>query len=432
MDYFNNLSYMLSHIFLMLFLYLFISHRYSRNITAGICFSSFLILTITDCLKLNIFPESDLCYAIVTIAQIILTQSTGILISKKRNQKVLFMGLSASNYVIVGSIFASILYICTGSRSIALAGSFFTHTAVLYIVYKGIHDLWIRQYETEYTQGWWALCLVPVSFYCSFSELAFFPNTLYEIPENIPGIICFMCTMFISYTAVLRYIESDSKRKDIYWKNMIFESYIKGLENQYYLVGQAEKNLKVLRHDMRHYSSMISFLLDQGEYGEIKKIVDHVNEEAEEHKVVKYCSNLVVNTIISKMVEKAEEFGIEVRLDLAVAQETPVNDYEFTAVIANLFENAINCVKDLKDEKKYIDAKIHCNAQRLMIQMYNEYEGEIEFNSGTGLPQSRKGGEHGLGMQSIQTFSDKIEGDFDCFCQNGVFFIMIFAKFKTL
>lgn len=188
----------------------------------------------------------------------------------------------------------------------ALTGSFFVHLVVLYIVYKGIRELWIKQYETEYTRGWWALCLIPVFFYCSFSMIAFFPNTLYEIPENILGIICFMATMFVSYTAVLRYIESESERKDIYWKNKIFESYIKGLESQYTLVGQAEKNLKVLRHDMRHYSSMIEHLLEQGEYEEIKKIVVHINDVSGENKVKKYCNNLIVNTIISKMAETPE------------------------------------------------------------------------------------------------------------------------------
>ncbi len=175
MDYFSNISYMLSHAFLMLFMYLFITHRYSRKATAGVCFTSFMLLNILDCLKLNIFPGSDLCYAAVTITQIIITQSTGIFISSKRNRKVLFMGLSASNYVIVGSVASCILYIYTGSRFIALTGSFVVHLAVLYIVYKVIGELWIKQYETEYTQGWWALCLVPVFFYCSFSAIAFFP-----------------------------------------------------------------------------------------------------------------------------------------------------------------------------------------------------------------------------------------------------------------
>ena len=296
-------------------------------------------------------------------------------------------------------------------------------------MYKGIRELWIKQYETEYTRGWWALCLIPVFFYCSFSMIAFFPNTLYEIPENILGIICFMATMFVSYTAVLRYIESESERKDIYWKNKIFESYIKGLESQYTLVGQAEKNLKVLRHDMRHYSSMIEHLLEQGEYEEIKKIVVHINDVSEENKVKKYCNNLIVNTIISKMAEKAENFDIELRLDLSIPKEISVNEYEFTAVIANLFENAIVCVKELKKEKRYIDVKIDCCQERLLIQMKNEYEKEIAFDAVTGLPKSNKGEGHGLGMQSIRTFSDKIKGDFDCYCQGGIFTIMLFAKF---
>ena len=429
MDYFTNISYMQSHIFLMLFLYLFITHRYSRTATRWICFASFCILTLTDCLKLNVFPDSRLCYAAVTVFQILLTQSTGIFISEKRNQKVLFIGLSASNYVIVGSVAAEILYIAAGDRTAALAGSFAVHLAVLIMVNQWIRDIWLRQYETEYTEGWWELCLVPVFFYCSFSALAFFPHTLYEIPENIPAILCFMATMFISYVAVLRYVKSDSKQKDVYWKNVLFEYHIRGLEDQYYLVEQAEKNLKVLRHDMRHYSSMISRLLDQGEYEEIRKIVAHINDVAEEHRMVKYCNNLIVNTIFSNMMERVAALDIEVRLELAVPKEIPVNEYEFTAAIANMFENAILCVKDFPKEKRYIDLQVHCSDEYLMVQIRNAYEGEIVLDPGTGLPKSQKGKGHGLGIQSIQAFSDKIGGSFDCFCQDGMFVLLLFAKF---
>ena len=126
------------------------------------------------------------------------------------------------------------------------------------------------------------------------------------------------------------------------------------------------------------------------------------------------------------MVEKAEMFDIDLRLELSVPQEIPVNEYEFTAVIANLFENAIICVKDLQKEKRYIDVKIHCSMQQLLIQMKNAYEREISLDVATGLPKSQNGEGHGLG---IQAFSDKIKGDFDCFCQEGIFFITLFAKF---
>lgn len=429
MDYFDNISYTQSHLFLMLFLYLFITHRYSKAVTRGICFGAFLILTLTDCLKLNFFPESSLCYIVMTAIQIFVTQFTGIFISGKRNWKVLFMGLSASNYVIMGSIAATILYIYTKDQWISLLGSCIIHVAVLYVLYKGVRDIWLRQYEKEYTESWWELCLVPVFFYCSFFAISIYPRTLDQVPENIPGILCFMATMCVSYVVVLRYVESDSKRKDIYWKNVIFESYIKGLENQFYLLQQSENSLKILRHDLRHYSSMLSLLLEQGEYEEVKKVIAHVNHMAEEHRVRKYCKNLIVNTIISKMMERAEQYQIQVNLDLGITKEIPVNDYEFTAVIANLFENAIICVRDYQKEKRYIDIKIHCNEERLLVQMQNEYEGEVALDPVNGLPKSRKGENHGLGMQSFQAFSEKIGGDFTCVCKDGVFLLMLFAKF---
>lgn len=429
MDYFNNFSYTISHIFLMLFLYLFISHRYSKAVTKCICFFSVFLLSLTDCLKLNLFPDSNTCYIIITLFQIFVTQFTGLFIAQKRNHKVLFIGLSASNYTIVGSVAASILRIYTGNEILALMGNFLIHLLLLILLYLFIRDIWIQQYEMEDTKGWWELCLIPVFFYCSFSCIAFFPYTLYENPENTLGILCFIVTMFVSYIVVFRYIESDAKRKDIYWKNVLFESYIKGLENQYYLVEQSEQNLKILRHDMRHYSSMIRHLLNTGEYEEIQKIAAHIQEVAEENKVINYCSNLMVNTIISKMMETADTLSITVHLNLLVPKKLPVNVYEFSSVIANLFENAIHCVKDFPKDRRFIEVKIHCETDHLLIHMKNEYQEEILFHPVTGLPKSRKGGDHGLGMQSVLAFSNKINGAIDCFCEDRVFEIILFAKF---
>ncbi len=429
MDYFDNISYSISHLFLMLFIYLFITHRYSKTMTRLICISSGLLLNATDILKLNIFPDSGLCYFFITIIQILITQSTGIIISRKRNSKVLFMGLSASNYTLIGSVAACIIMIKTGNPALALATNFLVHAALLHMLYKGLRDTWLKQYENEYTKGWWELCLIPVFFYCSFCFMAFFPYSIYDNPQNILGVVCMLFTMCVSYVVALRYLESDSTRKGIYLKNVLFESYIKGLENQYYLVEQSEKKLKILRHDMRHYTSMVHLLLKQGEYEEIDRIISHINDVMDENKMVKYCPNLIINTILTEMIERAISFGIDVRPDLHVSEKIPVNDYELTAVIANLFENAIFCVKDFEQPHRYIKAKIHCTAEHLLIQMENKYQEQITFDPATGLPKSLKGGNHGLGMQSVHAFSDKINGAIDCFCKDGMFCIMLFAKF---
>ncbi len=427
--YYKNISYTISHIFVMLFIYLFIESRYTRRKAAAICIVSFLAITVPNILKLNIFPDSRLCYFLVTLYQIAITQFTGIFISKMRDSRALFVGLTGSNYVIAGSIMAAVLHIYTGSLYLCIAGCIITHIVILYILYTKIHDIWIGYQKEETMNSWWKLCLIPVFFYFGFSIFAFFPYTLDDHPENIPGVAAFIIAMFVSYVIMMQYVSSEAQRTSLRWQNRLFESYIEGLENQYHLVEQSEKNLRILRHDIRHYSSMIDSLLEQGAYSEIKKVTEHINSAADENKAARYCSNLVVNTMFSSLMERACSLKVEMRCDICVAKDIPVDSYAFAMVTANLLENAINSVKDLEIHRRLVEAKIRCVSDSLLIDIKNEYEGEIIFDVQTGLPKSRKGKDHGLGMQSVQAFSDKIGGNIGCSCENHCFRIILFAKF---
>ncbi len=429
MDYYKNISYFISHIFLFWFFYLFTIHRFSRKKTSCICICSVLALGVSDCLKLNVFPGNDLCYVLVTVYQILVAQLTNLYISKDRDGRVLFLGLTASNYVIAGSIVSSVLHILTGHVILSLVGSTIVHSSILLFLFLKIKNIWLEYFEKEYIKNWWELCLIPVFFYCGFSSIAFFPYNLYENPNNILGIMIFIITMFVSYVVVLRYVESEFRKNDMYWKNLLSECYIKDLENQYLSMEKFEQNLKILRHDIRHYSGMIENLLDQKEYEEVKKVVKHINDVVDENNILKYSNNLVINTIIINIMERARSFDIKINLDITVSKDLPVDNYEFATVIANLFDNALLCVKDMEKEKRYVEANIQCTQEHLFIDMKNEYEKEIIMDAVTGLPKSKKGKNHGFGMQSVQAFTEKTGGNIGCYCKNGIFQIILFAKF---
>ena len=429
MNYFTAITYVISHIFLMVFIYLFILHRYSRITTILSCLFSFLAISILDGFKLIFFPESRLCYVIVTLLQITLTQSTAIFNSKYKSSQALFVGLSASSYVIAGAISAAIIKIYSESSILALIGSSAIHLGIILFLSKYLRKICLEFQEKSYNKGWWELCLIPVFFYCSFSFIGFFPHTLYENPDNIPGTIFIAITMFVSYIVVLRYLNSEAKRSSIYWEHMLQQSYIQGLENRHYLVEQAEQNLKILHHDIRHYSKLIDSLLEQKKYDEIKSVNEHISHMADENKVEAYCANLLVNTILTNMMAKALSLDIKVILDARVPKELPVNDYELTLVVANLFENALQCVKEFEKEKIELELNIHCSHNQLFIESKNRYEGEILLDPITNLPKSKKNGNHGLGMQSILAFSKKVNGTIGCYLDHGIFHMMMTAKF---
>lgn len=430
MVYLKDISYTLSHIFFMAFIYLFLSHRFSRKATVAICIAACMVMNLLDYFKLNLFSDSGLVYFFVTIIQIMIAQFTGLFISKKRNSRVLFIGLSASNYVIVGSITASILYILSGSILLALLGNILMHLVILWVLYGKIGRIFQMFSEQDRGESWWGLCMIPVFFFCSFSCLAFFPYTLYEHPENILVSIFLMITMLVSYVVVMRYLHIESKQVEEYWKNVMFESYIKGLESQNYLVERAERNLRILRHDMRHFSVVIDELLRQENYEEIGKIAGHIGDVVKENKVERYCENLIANTILLRMAEQAKTFLIDLHMDVTIVKDIPVNEYEFAMVLANLLENAVYAVKDLEPEKRAVNAKIHCTAEYLLIDLENAYEGMVSFDSLTGLPKSGKGAGHGLGMQSVRAFSDKLGGNLACYCEDGQFRLILYIKLE--
>lgn len=429
MVYVKNISYILSHIFFLVFTCLFIPRHYSNRKTFNICLFSCLLMTLMDYFKLHLFSGNSVFYFFTTVTQITITQLTALFLSEKRTVKTLFIGLSASNYVLVGTIFAPILYIFTGNVGLALMGNLLAHLVILTALYSRIGNVVSRFCERDLGKNKWALCLIPIFFYCSFSSIAFFPHTLYEHPENILVSIFLMITMLVSYVVVLRYMDSETKQVEEYWKNVMFESYIKGLESQSYLVEQSERNLKILRHDMRHYSMTIDSLLNQQEYDEIRNITGHIKEVVDENRIPRYCENLVVNTVLTTMAEQAQSFQIALLSDITITHEIPVNEYEFAMVLANLMENAMHSVKTLEPDKRSINVKVHCNAEHLLIDMENECAQEIFFDSTTGLPKSRRGKGHGLGMQSVQAFCDKLGGTIDCYCENNRFRIILYVKF---
>lgn len=153
MNYLTTFSYIISHIFLILFFYLFMIHRYSQVATLLIYFLLFSVLCILDFFKLILFPDSALCYIVSTILQIIATQTSAFFTARRQNYQTLFMGLSASSYVIAGAVSSAIIKIYTGNSILAIIGSTAVHFGILVFLSFTIRKPCLRFQEKDYEKG---------------------------------------------------------------------------------------------------------------------------------------------------------------------------------------------------------------------------------------------------------------------------------------
>lgn len=422
-------SSVISYIFLILFFSLFVNRKYSRLKTVFMCTAAILLMWGMEILKSITFSYSNSFYIAGTIFQIVVTQGTALAISDTRDSKVLFTGLCGSNYVMAGALTGSISYAFTQSMICSVVLSVAVHALVLTFMEVRVRKIYLSFYTRQNMKSWWRLCLVPVLFYCCFCFLAIFPNPLSENPSNILGTIMLLITMFVSYVVVFRYVENEMSRNKLYWDNKLFESYIYGLESQYEAVEESERNLRILRHDMRHYTEMVYKMLEQKQYEEAKEILGQVTKVIEDTKIEKYCENIKINSIVSSLMGKIRKCGITVDIDMQVPEELPVDGLELASVVANLLENAFYSVKDRPEEDRNIRLLVRFVDNWLIVEVENKCVEDLSLSPDKKLPISSKGEGHGVGLQSVAAFADKINANLGCYYENEIFTVRLAAKF---
>lgn len=117
-----------------------------------------------------------------------------------------------------------------------------------------------------------------------------------------------------------------------------------------------------------------------------------------------WCSNAVLDAILTAYFQRAKEKNIRLDVNLAIPDELPIPAAELSTVFANALENMIHEVERLPMEERRMICKC-ISAPRLMLEFSNPCRGEVKFGS-DGLPLTQGSG-HGIGTRSIAAFAEK-------------------------
>lgn len=174
------------------------------------------------------------------------------------------------------------------------------------------------------------------------------------------------------------------------------------------LIKQNEKNIALLRHDMRHFFSNILNYIENDESEQAKEYIHSIIESVDSTAIKKYCSNETVNMILSSYENDIIENHIDFKFSLNIPKEVPIEDVDLTSILSNGMENAINAVLTQDVGKRIIELDMSERNGKLLISLENTYGMAPEFADG--LPVTGAEG-HGFGTQSIYYTSEKLKGN---------------------
>lgn len=143
------------------------------------------------------------------------------------------------------------------------------------------------------------------------------------------------------------------------------------------------RQMRVLRHDMRHHLTALEGMLAEGRYQEAASYLKRYGAKAELTEGAPLCENYVADVIARHYQVKAAALGIQTDFLLSLPQTCGVADSDLCVVLGNLLENAVNACGAAAGEK-FIRVRVKAEGEEVLIAIDNAC-GEKDPSGGAGL-----------------------------------------------
>jgi hypothetical protein len=177
---------------------------------------------------------------------------------------------------------------------------------------------------------------------------------------------------------------------------------------------------RIYRHDMRHHLSVLEELADRENADGVRQYLGDMNKQLSSVEREDYCENATVNAVLAAYIGRAKQQDIRVTVKARIPQELPVDEIDICTILANALDNAVAACRENKNDRWIeLNSALHDNGN-FSIDIRNACDTPVEFDK-DGMPVSRKGEEHGLGLKSINAVVQKYNGLLRCTWDNRVF-----------
>lgn len=416
-------GYCISHIFMMVFIYYFTRRRLSISRTCMILATAAAMLIGLEVYRYYLNEDSPVKMGMFLL-QVTIVQSMAIIISRYRDARALFTGLTATNYVMAGSVVGGIIYMWTESLLLSLFVCIVMQVVILVsaILFLRVGYLALQAVPSKM---WCQICILPVLFYLSIFTCASWPVILYNHPGNILPTVFFLTTMFAAYAVLIRLFHLRQHEAKIIKSNEVLLSYSKVLEQEQKHVEEVKKEIAIERHDYERHLRILLALSEDEDIEGVRTALEDMLHRSEETKLQQiYCDSVPVNSVLTYFINEARANGIQTKLSISIPENFSVSQIELASAISNLLDNAVRaCGLLTGEQERWLSILAKQAGKQVMIEVANPCDpAKLHFDEETGLPISERGEGHGIDTQSVLAFARRNGAELDCEVKENVFY----------
>lgn len=224
--------------------------------------------------------------------------------------------------------------------------------------------------------------------------------------------ICIFLFSFISITSKEFYEKEQRKLLEIQ-----SDSYL----NELKVVNKTQNEIRFLKHNMTNHLNTIQVLIDKGNYAKALEYIQSISRTMNNAEKVSNTNILELDSIINFKISSASEHGIKVNASIQVKEDLRICPQDYISVIGNLFDNAIEAVKNknIENKDKYINLTIGVMHSLCVIIIENPYCHTIIKSDGKFLSTKKHQKGHGYGLLYVKNIADKYNGTINISYENN-------------
>ncbi|MCQ2248760.1 MAG: GHKL domain-containing protein [Treponema sp.] len=202
-----------------------------------------------------------------------------------------------------------------------------------------------------------------------------------------------------------------------------FKEKVQAEKEFYDNLDEIERKHASVRHDMKHYISVMKVLMEENKFDEVKKLLLSFENGMNAITPQVYTSNRMINAVLCDKKSQGEKKGIHI----AITVEPNVNlnylsDLDSISLLGNLLDNAIRAEDESSSAKKEITFRLfEGEGQFYIINISNHYSSIKRTKEGFLSTKKEDGNLHGIGLKNIRHIAEKYRGFFNTETENGIF-----------
>lgn len=204
------------------------------------------------------------------------------------------------------------------------------------------------------------------------------------------------------------------------------------LERDYQKLNRTYSENAKLFHDLHNHMEILHRYLTRGNVNGAMQYLEDLRTPVREILQSCWTGDDAIDYLVSNKLARAKQQHVSTKVNIEFPHRTNIRSTDLAAILGNLLDNALEAVRSVGEDRRFIYLTIRRINDMLVIKVENSCENAPLLKQGELISTKQESGLHGWGMKSVRAAAEKYDGVVENTYQENVFRVVVTLSFEAV